>query len=802
MKKLLSILLVSIMLLTPLALSVSGEQVIQETDTLVEVETLREENVKHFLNPDGTYTAIMYNNAVHRKDSEGNWQDIDNTMTENNVKNKQAYITSDERAIFSKKINSTENEIYTLNENGYKMTVSFSSNALKNTTAKLSNHAKKYAPTSSDSIETQYKKLKEIDTNTTILYKNALTGIDFEYVLSVNDIKENIIVRKTQEEYSYTFIYSLEGLIARLCDDGSVLLLDKNTEKEQYVLPTPYMYDATGELSRNVEYSLSQLENGDYELTVTADKDWVNSSERSLPVTIDPTVTTISGYYHYDTYVDSNFSNTTHGNDTVLYVSSTQTTFMRPASLYSLPDRATVSQVLLNVYYYYPSYTIYNTVVGVYPVTKEWNEQTLTWYTANNNYNMGIDFSAIADGVGFSASSGYTASSPGTATFNITELYKSAYTGKPFYGVALRPYSGGGTVAVLSFENLTSRAYYELTYAVDAPIGSGEYFVGNVASDGKFMRVRTGNIIDVTPLNGEVLQKWTFEYLHNGYYRITNPHYELALCMPSSNTGISGTAPTLASYSPIGRMQWKIVDAGNGTFNILPRTTETRMALSTDNSDFLVQQLEFQNNNNKDEWRFLKTGTDVYLLGVHSQSHDHYTSLGKIMNEILMTEHDGFNFVATSHTTAENVLSNMANAEIFVSRSHGANYYDHGNAIVLGGENSILSADNIYNFSTNTPLVDLSDCELALFIACTTANDDIRTLPKAAVNAGASVAIGFEQGIDCNTANLWTEKFFEYYSQGYTVEECCEYAVEQCIENLGSANGLDSYVIERNLLEE
>ncbi len=50
-------------------------------EELNEVVELRDENTKHFENPDGSYTAIMYNNAVHRKDSNGNWQDIDNRMS-------------------------------------------------------------------------------------------------------------------------------------------------------------------------------------------------------------------------------------------------------------------------------------------------------------------------------------------------------------------------------------------------------------------------------------------------------------------------------------------------------------------------------------------------------------------------------------------------------------------------------------------------------------------------------------------------------------------------------------------------
>ena len=62
------------------------------TDVMTEVETpdpavlgeiteLREENIKHFRMEDGTYTAVTYDQPVHYKNSDGIWQNIDNTLT-------------------------------------------------------------------------------------------------------------------------------------------------------------------------------------------------------------------------------------------------------------------------------------------------------------------------------------------------------------------------------------------------------------------------------------------------------------------------------------------------------------------------------------------------------------------------------------------------------------------------------------------------------------------------------------------------------------------------------------------------
>ena len=63
-----------------------------------------------------------------------------------------------------------------------------------------------------------------------------------------------------------------------------------------------------------------------------------------------------------------------------------------------------------------------------------------------------------------------------------------------------------------------------------------------------------------------------------------------------------------------------------------------------------------------------------------------------------------------------------------------------------------------------------------LFVACETAAHPTRSLPDAAVAAGAKVAIGFEQNIGCSTANEWVKYFFDYYIQGYSASTAANYA--------------------------
>jgi hypothetical protein len=75
-----------------------------EDDSIKEVEELREENVKHFEMPDGTFKAIVYSEPVHRKDADGKWQDIDNTLSSEKENGNTNYSSFDGRIKFSKLI--------------------------------------------------------------------------------------------------------------------------------------------------------------------------------------------------------------------------------------------------------------------------------------------------------------------------------------------------------------------------------------------------------------------------------------------------------------------------------------------------------------------------------------------------------------------------------------------------------------------------------------------------------------------------------------------------------------------------
>ena len=269
-----------------------AEQDDEAVYVLGEETSLRTETEKHFRLSNGSYAVATYEEAVHYLDENGLWQDIDNNLCTSDekedgikgVENKKNNV----KVKFSQKSNS--NYLYRVKDGEYSIFVG----AYKKGDVAPN---KVEAVIAENSAETDKKsnKLKIEDasilenTNSKITYFDLWNNVDLEYILNGTTVKENIIVNEKADKYSYTFTLKLKNLIPVCNDDNSISLLDSESDKEIYLIPTPYMYDNKGEISEGVRYEIkSDNGNNQYLLTVTADKEWIEEESRVFPVTIDP----------------------------------------------------------------------------------------------------------------------------------------------------------------------------------------------------------------------------------------------------------------------------------------------------------------------------------------------------------------------------------------------------------------------------------------------------------------------------------------------------------------------------------
>ena len=413
-----------------------SDEVIGEIE---ELPDLREENVKHFRLADGTFEAIMYAEPVHRKDANGVWQDIDNTLTFIAEKNIQRYATPDLRVAFADYADANK-DLFVLNENGYSISMRFVNDlSLKNvvdseTVRPSAMEEPVVKNTAEQRRDKKYEDIREaavIDNRSSITYDNVDLYTNIEYVLQGNDIKENIIVTAQRNDYRYIFQLNVTGLTAQMDEAGNIRLYDSETGQSKYCIPAPYMYDNEGIYSNDVYYELRLTSTGTYTIAVIADKAWINAEDRALPVTIDPTL--ILEGSHKDAFTYSTSPNTRYGTSTELWISDTCTTYIS-IDMLELPSGATFNSATLSVYYYYNAgITNGSLLAGAYQVLGAWNETTIT-----HNNAPTVDSTRLSTAI-MEANGSNLESRPELANFDISSLAEKWYSGESInYGIALK----------------------------------------------------------------------------------------------------------------------------------------------------------------------------------------------------------------------------------------------------------------------------------------------------------------------------------------------------------------------------
>ncbi|MBQ7025948.1 MAG: hypothetical protein IJN31_05040, partial [Peptococcaceae bacterium] len=285
-------------------------------EVLYEVEELREAGTKHFRMSDGTFLAVNYGIPVHYRDADGEWQDIDNSLTQGDAARGVADLQSasgDSTVAFAPSLEtgrifttgykdvavtfflmdtqlqapglSGEAQMLQESETGRVPATTFSRSA----TAELIEDTP--ATLRGEELSSTEKLIADVtpeNLRQSLIYEDIYPGVDLCYTVYGYDIKEEIIVRQKQDSYRYDFLLQTEGLTAVLNGDGSVYL--KNSGEEVvYEIPAPYMEDASGRRSTAVSYSLNTTAQGTV-LTVVADAEWINSADCTFPVRIDPTL--------------------------------------------------------------------------------------------------------------------------------------------------------------------------------------------------------------------------------------------------------------------------------------------------------------------------------------------------------------------------------------------------------------------------------------------------------------------------------------------------------------------------------
>lgn len=702
----------------------------EDIDGIREVTDLREESVKHFALPDGTYTAVTYPSPVHRKDESGTWQDIDNSLSMKAVKGVERYVTDDLRVSFAKTYAAGE-ALFALTENGYTIQMvphltasdpGVSVMALaptENKVATVMNAEKRPVTERFDTIE----EAAEIDNKSVIVYENVKANTDLEYVLDGNDVKENIIVKRAGGSYVYRFTLSLAGLTATLLPTGNVSLTDSETGAEKYIIPAPYMYDADGVLSYDVHYTLTSAGSGNYTLTVTASDEWINAEDRAFPVTIDPTVT--NPHQIYDTYVYSKAPSTNYNSNTLLPINDD--TFVY--SMWLIPYLPT-GAIITNASMYLMPLNIESDTIGVsiYKMQESWSSPSITWNSAQTDMsNFGMAYTPY-DTVALSTDAVYK-------KVNITSLAQEWYANRSSnFGIALWKTVGtNNDVLIYSSEADSGKnMYYTVTYRL---FEDGVYFIQNVAT-GRYMDVEgpsrnEGAIIQQWNFHGADQSRWRLTHDTNGNIKIQSVYSSRYITTNSASSSVTQTS-TLNDYST-----WAFQQTDSGNYKIVctgitssANTLSVPSATSGNGAD-LVMTSYTDNSDYRDEWKLYRINCVVNLdvLYDHAYNNRYSSSANRIQNGLLVLQEKYLTeFGVLINTTTPTLFSSYGDSACSSTPTSSCTHSN--NEQCYNSTFSTLQSyhhKNLYNMILRIPFPDLTSTLRITFLGhdyCIAERDD------------------------------------------------------------------------------
>jgi len=740
-----------------------------------EVLSLRDANSKHYMLEDGSFIAIGFADEIHRKINDS-WVDIDNRF----VKTGDDRYTTADGAIYFMDSLSPESvddfiQLYGYSAGKHSVNFSISKKLVTHCTSpdivNCKNENKMQYPTSLDNLIFSFTdKLSE----TKVIYYDITDGVDLEYTISGNSIKENIVLNQDVGNKEFLFDLVVEGLEAKSADDGSIVLYDFESGDKAFIIPAPSVRDAAGNTECETYYKLEKYKDFNYGISIVIDSEWIASKDRVFPVAIDPTVTSTSA--SFDTYIDSNLPTSNFGLAATAKTYDTCTTFMK-INPPSIPDDATVNYVNL-----YTRYSMSGNngacVVRAYECNFSWGETSLTYNIANGYSNNGISTAYL---------SSVTASSlSGMLNFDILSLAKRWYAGENNNGVAIKQYSGPGKISLHTYEaGQTNRPFIVTSYSITTlPLKNGMYYIRNASSmrglqpdestAPNYSTVNAG--IQTMTYSTDTKQQWRITYLHNGYYKIVN--VKSGLCLSISNVTSNTYGNVLKQNQYIGKdyQQWQIKKQGS-KYVIrakLGLTYSSDWCLSGVSGSDSVWQVMYTNDNNYlDEWGIYPVEHSILLAinDVDGAPRSLYFSGTRINLE---EEINGLKYIVSTATysscSVNSMISYLKNNELFFVHTHG---------MQTGFKISNTGTQYIGINDLNGQ--DLSSLKLAILLTCETgknfnqihiSNNTPVNIVEKMVICGAETVVGFNDNTyvcDCNMFAIDLTNKLVY--EGLSVEE-------------------------------
>ncbi|MEE1320646.1 MAG: DNRLRE domain-containing protein, partial [Acutalibacteraceae bacterium] len=549
----------------------------EEPEILSEIIEKREENAKHFLMSDGSFMVAQYPTAVHYQNDSEEWVDYNNNVKDTQATTEQVelfgtdelYSTSNllENVVFAEKSNS--NTLVSYEAKDYP--ISFNYQSAKKSNIKIIENETEL--TGNDAF------LTLPDITQEVLYENVFDGVDLQYIVSPDNLKENIIIKNKSAQNSFTVNYNIGELSAQVVDDKTINLMSGS--EVIYTISAPYMYDANGEKSEGITLTVDKNKNGKLRVDITVDSQWLQAENRAYPVVVDPTIETKTDRDAIDSVmIAKSCGNTNYSAQSEMVVGYEgseygQCRVLVKFTLPALNKGDIIVDARLNLFnttleYYYSDTA--DMQVNAHMLTGEWSLTGVTWNNQPTYDSIVADYNIFKKGTGYN-----------WRYFNITQIAKEWYNDPTSNnGILLKSSTEvadkniNGVKAKLYSEkyNSVENHYPSLSLTYRNNKGIEDFWSYTTLSAGSagtaYINDYTGNLVFIhgdVATTGELMPV-SLEHVYNGYMADKN-----ASTYPHSGRGNKLSLQQTVKASGIADYPY-IYEDGDGTQHYFYKKTE------------------------------------------------------------------------------------------------------------------------------------------------------------------------------------------------------------------------------------
>ena len=328
---------------------------------------LADDHTINLENRDGSNTVYLFSEPISYTDENGN------------LKTKDISVERADRKL------KAQGYDYTNGQNDYR--INFSKDYNKGVQAEFDDCSYSIIPLSNSDITGNETVAEYLDEKFEVFqYKNIYgEGTNLRFYPQLNGIKDEIILDDNIGKSYFAFRIETDNCIASMNEDGTVVLTNSDNEIIQ-TFSKPFAYDNAfvegiyDEHYIDCQYSLEELSNGIYTLTVSVDEEWLESDNTVYPVVIDPT--TGNSVYTEDAGIYTGKPTNNYGNEQTGCMGLDRGYgYGRVVTYFPMPSAIRQAATIHSAYSWQRETTggTSNSYIRPYAISSGWNESYVTW---------------------------------------------------------------------------------------------------------------------------------------------------------------------------------------------------------------------------------------------------------------------------------------------------------------------------------------------------------------------------------------------------------------------------------------